>query len=402
MALLESVPSAIHLFDEGRTSRTKYAAPIDQPTVSWETKLPSFPVRGPESTPVFDRDGNIYFGCHDECFYSLDSEGNFRWMYKLQGKVYSSPLITRNGNVIVGCGSGWLLCFSTTGRLLWQYHVSKEDKSAVARRFADVANLPYRVDFPRRRLRSTRLWASPNITKDDLALITGYGIGLHAVQVKTGEVAWTYDLGFPRWHKAGVAINAESRIFGASHRAGVFCLDVNGNCIWRDKIQGTYEAWASPSVNPELGHVYFPFGRGEGHGLIVAYDENGKRVWKTGLDGAIRGSVAIGRYNQLVVGTLDGDLVILNQEDGRIQNKIPLASKSRGLWTTPAIDLNENILITTKDSVISGSIVMITPDGDVAWRIKSIGKALSTPVVDRSGSISIGSWKGSMMCLTAS
>jgi hypothetical protein len=67
-------PATTFLFDRARTGRLPFCKGAQiEPELVWRFELPSFPLTGPESSPVFDKDMNSYFGAHDGCFYSLTS-----------------------------------------------------------------------------------------------------------------------------------------------------------------------------------------------------------------------------------------------------------------------------------------------------------------------------------------
>ena len=100
-------PSTMFLFDKFSTGRLKYGKGIlEIPELVWRFRLRSFPEFAPESTAAFDDEMNIYFGSHDQCFYSLTAEGTFRWMFKTGGKVYSSPTLLDSDHVCVASGDG--------------------------------------------------------------------------------------------------------------------------------------------------------------------------------------------------------------------------------------------------------------------------------------------------------
>jgi outer membrane protein assembly factor BamB len=74
-----------------------------------------FPVRVADSPEVgiasgvlVDRDGNLYFGGHDDYIYGLDSEGRLRWALPTQGDVDSSPVLLEDGTLLIGADDGEL------------------------------------------------------------------------------------------------------------------------------------------------------------------------------------------------------------------------------------------------------------------------------------------------------
>jgi len=57
---------------------------------------------GVGSSPVVDRDGNIYFGADDDYLYAIDRHGEMRWIYPTGGNVDADPILSQDGVLIVG------------------------------------------------------------------------------------------------------------------------------------------------------------------------------------------------------------------------------------------------------------------------------------------------------------
>lgn len=57
---------------------------------------------GVASGPLVDRDGNIYFGAHDDYLYAVAPTGELRWTFLATDDIDSSPIITPRGELIVG------------------------------------------------------------------------------------------------------------------------------------------------------------------------------------------------------------------------------------------------------------------------------------------------------------
>jgi outer membrane protein assembly factor BamB len=61
---------------------------------------------GVGSSPLVDRDGNIYFGADDDYLYAIDRRGDMRWIYQTGGNVDSDPILAADGVLIVGSDDG--------------------------------------------------------------------------------------------------------------------------------------------------------------------------------------------------------------------------------------------------------------------------------------------------------
>ncbi|MBX3270219.1 MAG: PQQ-like beta-propeller repeat protein [Sandaracinaceae bacterium] len=70
--------------------------------------LTESPETGVASGPLVDRDGNIYFGAHDDYLYALSADGALRWIHPLGGDVDSAPVLSADGVLLVGCDDGFL------------------------------------------------------------------------------------------------------------------------------------------------------------------------------------------------------------------------------------------------------------------------------------------------------
>jgi outer membrane protein assembly factor BamB len=57
---------------------------------------------GVGSSPLVDRDGNIYFGADDDYVYAIDRGGRMRWIHPTGGNVDGDPVLAADGTLIIG------------------------------------------------------------------------------------------------------------------------------------------------------------------------------------------------------------------------------------------------------------------------------------------------------------
>jgi outer membrane protein assembly factor BamB len=57
---------------------------------------------GVGTSPVVDRDGNIYFGADDSFVYAITGEGALRWVYETEDRVDSDPVLGIDGTLYFG------------------------------------------------------------------------------------------------------------------------------------------------------------------------------------------------------------------------------------------------------------------------------------------------------------
>ena len=68
---------------------------------------------GVHSGPLVDRDGNIYFGAHDDYLYALRGSGDLRFILETHADVDAPPVLTPDGTLLVGSDDGRLYALHT-------------------------------------------------------------------------------------------------------------------------------------------------------------------------------------------------------------------------------------------------------------------------------------------------
>jgi|GEM_PF-601215 len=405
------------LFDLQNTGRMKYSKGDKlEPELIWKTQLPSFPEYGAESNCIIDDDGNLYFGCHNGVFYSLDITGKIRWTFFTGGKIYSSPTFIHDDGVVVGSGSGYLYCFSRCGNLKWTYRIThkKDIKSQYS-----IVDLSYRITRSiYSKVRETimnyihtdgyyskninektiAIWASPKVLDSNTILLSGSGIGLHAVNAFNGQKKWSYNLGSPSYHIAGPVIDSENNIYIPSKTRYLHCIDEEGTIKWVHDSKSNYHAWSTPTIDEEKRLLFYSRSLGEKKAIIYALNFEGDLIWSVKINAAVRGSASISYLDYILIGDFKGRLLFINKNNGSIIREVSLTKAERGLWTTPSIDKKGNIYISVKETRYSGLIYCLDSEGNILWNYKT-GKALSTPVLDGNGRLYFGNWNGEYICL---
>lgn len=382
------------LSDQQRTSRSRRAFEVNEPRIKWVIDIPSVIPYGPESTPIEDDDGRYYFGCHDGNVYCANPENGIVWSIFATKKVYSSPAWVDSNRFVVAAGNGYLLCINKGGKLLWKYQISKRNKdSRIMNALWLYSQIPLTFDFSMKKFQLLKCWSSPLVI-DGLVFISGFGEGLHAVDVDTGKCVWVHKMGWPAFHRSGVAMSKEGNIFVASQYGRSWMLTKSGEVIWVNTDAPLFhESWSNPSIDENHGLVFFVWSLANVTSLILAIDFFGNVRWKTRIPSGVRGAVAIGYENSLYLGSLSGCLYAINKATGKIINYKKIANSNRGLWTTPLVLPCGNLLITTKDSISSGAIKKFDSSLNEIWSIR-IGKALMVPYINSSNEAVVGSWDG--------
>lgn len=393
------VPSQTFLFDAQRTGRAPFAAGIGAPRVAWRTWMPSHPTKGPESTPAFDDEGNLYFGSHDGCFYSLSPAGRVRWMFKTDEKIYSSPAL-RDGQVVFCGGNGFVYGLDLDGRLRWHVDLlgaaRREGRRAHALR--TLREFPETMDWQRMYNVTTKSWASPVQDADGHLYVTGYGAGLLSLTAD-GQRRWARAWDAPHYELCGPCFDTAGRVVGVSRSGVVECLTTSGALAWSHRLSRGGENWSTPSHDPERRQTYVSQSFKQSHADVLALGDDGAPRWRLRVAGGVRGTVTVGRGPHAYVPALDGRVLFVDRDTGRVEREVRVSRDARGLWASICVDAADRLLLAVKESNTDGAVVCLEADGQERWRLP-IGKALCTPVVDALGRVYAGSWDGHFYCVS--
>lgn len=385
------------LFDKERTGRIPSKVSFDEePKEEWRIVLKQDPVRCAESTPVFDEQGNLYFGSHNGSIYALSPEGKVLWQFVTEVKVYSSPTLVDN-KLYFGCNMSTLLCLNLDGELLWKYdgYIAFAKQSKLKRLVINAYNY-IKYDYEFKKFMKINTWTSPNLVANQYIAFVFYGIGLVLLDKDTGKVHWQKDLGSPSFHLAGVAVTTlegKDYIAVCGQNSGLHWFDETGKLYWKTNAFGGSNAWANPSIDKEDSCIYHTESYHNKKSILYKTDFNGKTIWKRNFPFGSRASVAISTSNFIVFLGLNGTAYFLDKANGKELASQFIAAKDRGLWTSPAIMNNQSVLINTKKTVQKGSLVCLNPNAEIRWEV-FYAKALSVPTIDAKGHLYTATWAG--------
>ncbi|WP_309381129.1 PQQ-binding-like beta-propeller repeat protein [Cerasicoccus frondis] len=388
--------SKTFLFDAHCTGRSRHQIGNQTPHLRWETRLPNFPPKSPESTAILDPEGNLYFGCHDSFFYSLNNAGLIRWRFPTGNKIYSSPTFLSNNTLTFASGDGVLYCLDLQGSEKWRTRIGQNLSSGA---FSEKIKLHSQKSHPLHeinRIDSASSWASPKQLKSGAIIVSGYSSGVSAIDPINGSPLWQIKCPNMPCLSGAALTNDDDILIGLNnHTAARITKD--SDIKWQHAVESQFNLWGTPTFDPNTEIAFFPFSQLEDQSIIVAFDPSGTPLWEQCLPAAIRGSLAVTHESLLVGCFYDGAVRIIESKTGTILKSKKISESC--FWTTPSILPDNRILLSTIDSNKPGigRVILLDQDLSIIWEINT-GKGHSTPLVDEHSRIYFGSWKGDFSC----
>jgi outer membrane protein assembly factor BamB len=224
------------------------------------------------------RDGAVYVGDLDGTFHCLDAAtGKKRWSLATQGEIVSSANFYRD-KIIFGSHDHHLYCVTPDGKIEWKFKTQE------------------------------KVHGSPAVVGDRI-LLAGCDQSLHVVDAATGQGLAVIPLG---GHVAASAAVRAQHLYVGTMANQFLAVDwKKGAILWQfESKRGPQPFYASPAVTDELVIA------GSRDKKVRAWQRlTGKEVWAFPTKGRVDSSPVIaGRH--VVVGSLDGNLYVLDLADG--------------------------------------------------------------------------------------
>ena len=173
-----------------------------------------------EGSPTEDSNGNVYFGCDNGYFYSLDSNYALRWSFKADSAIKSTPYFDGNSNLYFTSANGTLYSVTTAGTKAWAYSLPGGGGTSVA---CDRAT----------------------------TLFVGTPSGVVCSFTTTGSLNWTFQTGGPI--TCDPIVDANGVVYFSSSDGNLYSIKPDGTLNWSTAI-GTGN---SPlSMSPD-GTIYY-------------------------------------------------------------------------------------------------------------------------------------------------
>ena len=270
--------------------------------------------------------------------FALDIQtGERKWVFKTQGKIYSTPAVS-NGIVVVGSSDNFIYAVnSKTGKELWKVQA----KHAVL--------------------------GSPNIYKGKVYIGASDGI-FRCIDLKSGQLVWAFDQ--VKNYVSTLPTIADNKVIFGSWGNGFYALDVNtGKLLWEWNNGHANRMFSAAACYPVVANNRV---------FIVAPDrfmtaldlKNGQVIWREKKDDMrVRESMGLSFDKKYVYAkTMDGELigvpVVADYMDISWKSKLKLP-----------YELTPSVIYSNKDLIIvpnnSGLLSAVNPKtGDVVWQYK--------------------------------
>jgi len=293
------------------------------------------------------------------------SNGDLLWEIETDYSFSAGPGVGTN-SIILGTSNAEIIAFNrSSGEQLWKSIVSSEvlavpvinqgiviirtiDGRIIALNEADGLQLwSFEKNVPILTIRGT---SKPLII--DNQIIAGYANGkLLSLDLKTGKNNWETTLAIPSGRSEverlvdldSDPVESEGVLYIASYNGGTTAVEVsNGNPLWRNQDLSAYTG-----LNLDRRYLFLSDSKSD---IWQLEKRNGGRLWKQEAlhYRLLTSPVAYDDY--VVVGDYEGYLHWLSRNDGRLLNRIKVASAA--IDSKPVV-VNNTVYIYAKDGTLA-------------------------------------------------
>ena len=346
-------PMALH---DARHTGTASALGPQTGHLLWSSNLGSSVAIG----PIVGSDGTIYAASADGVLFALDrATGKIRWQLAGSGPftgsqdLSTSALLLPSGDLLWPAPGGVLAEVSSRGVLIWSQTMGGTVLSPVL-----VGTTAYVVTS----------------NGDVSAVALGGSRPMVIWTVHTGAASF----GSPAIDGAGHVVTTAGKSLIAVQDHGA-----SGSIVWSRKLHSDVEV--SPSVDGG-GNIYVT----DNTGSASSYTSSGDLRWSKAVGVESYSSSSVAPNGQLVVGDNAGQISLAAPATGATVASYSVSHL--GLWAAQAIDARGDIYVGTQ----SGTIVGITPQGRVLFRIRAAGPFDHYPALTGDGVLIIGDRTGNL------
>jgi len=321
-----------------------------------------------------DNELEIVFGSDNGFLYALDSSRRGLWSFHTGGRIRSSPFIGDINNdsepeIIFGSDDGFLYVLNSGGNLLWSFKTGDA-----------IVSSPVAVDIDE----GPGLEIVFGSMDENLYLLNPKGNLLRKFELKGGIESSPAIADFDGDGKLDIIIGTNSHNVYVLSYPGTkrLAFPTGGRVVSSPVIVGSAPRIVIASTDGNIySLIYSEYGVGEKEGYIEARIN---RAWNYSTEGEVISSAAAANllgsgYEEIVIGSRDKNLYILNSYTGKLLRKY---LTNAPICSSPAIanidGENESEIIFGSDD---GMLYIMNSSWERVWSYKCKGAIKTSPVI---------------------
>jgi outer membrane protein assembly factor BamB len=353
--------------------------------------------------PLIDAEGNIYYGCLNDCFYSIASDGAQNWEFQTGGSITSSPSITPDGNLVFGDADGTLYCLygyeselSQFGSPMYGINCSRTFSY-----YSNIRSSQNRVYFSNTVVNSTEedTLIVYNNTDETVQIYTECSSNRFQISCSSNQIAPNDSLEILISFQPIVEELIESQLIistndPAAPELNIYLLGNGieldpGDIIWDLPVSS--DGISSPAMDSN-GVIYFTC-----DSFLYAVTENRQILWTYYYPSA---NVAV----DIPIITLEDKILLISRPYNQL---LCIDNDGSLIWSydsvadlsySPAVDLEGNIFLTNTDYLIS-----LSSEGIERWTYEFDFEhiyVISSPVISADGTIYLSKNESQLEAIT--
>jgi len=340
--LLFASPWPQFMYDAQHSGRTDIVVQ-DNLSVAWTYTPPQSAPAWMWNQPVLDDDGNIYYAAGNY-FISVDPNGAHRWD-RYTSHTFGGPAAVYGDTVYFACSEGALFAYTTDGTQLWTFPMIHpvnggpivgsdgtiyigDDITVQDTAYVYAVNPDGTQKWSTPFDSSNGIYTTPALDPDeDKLYVTAGDWYVHGLSTSDGSILWSYYL------QSNFNINYSSpSVAEWNGTKYVFCGDLgnfSGYATWYALTDSGVLHWNVFTDNSIQHTAAFDIDGssylGSNDGVLRKVDINGDPVWSRNFGDVYISNPIIDGAGNVLIGTEDNHLYVLNGTDGSILQNITLS-----------------------------------------------------------------------------
>jgi outer membrane protein assembly factor BamB len=344
--------------DARHTGRASGVAPRERPILAWSRDL-SGPIEAqivasPDEQVLYAASlgGTLTALAHDD--------GSVLWALVLGERSYATPCVAEDGTIYAGSDAKKLFAISPDGKIKWTLETEGD---------ADTAP----------------------VLGTDGAVIFAAGRMVYGV-TQLGDVKWRFAA--KRKVFSSPAIDERGRIYFGSQDHHAYALSPDGKLLWAMDVGADVDG--APAVGDD-GELYLGT---DGNEVVRLDPDDGHGVWRTDVEGYVRGPLSIARNGDVLAGVY-GPVprqVRIAAADGVVVGEFPVqgtGAREFGVHGGAIEDESGALLFGAQDDVVYA----LDAKGETMWRFTTGGDVDAPVTLLSDGTAVFGSDDGVVYAL---